>query len=320
MKSDPVRKKEENDKRNARNRRKTVERNAERVTKKELELRRKKLRVAKQRYVAKKKVAKDAQTDKNTMPVSTRSESIRRRANSKRIQRYRLMRRLENEVSSLRRSATKYRIRYHRLTSKLKGNSNSPKSLVERDLKLNREKVSPRVRRQLILGKSIAVDVGESLMKVTSRKEKKLSEHISLKYTKKYRLDNVAKNYFPFRSFCSYSVKRKSCAGTWKHAKLIRKYTQEFFEDDSISNFSPSKNDQIVRKKVRKQKRFITNSLIYLYEEYCKRSPFPHSYSSFCRLRPFWVLQRSFGSRDTCLCIKSRPPPLTGRTTVYLTT
>ncbi|XP_065218710.1 uncharacterized protein LOC135844432 [Planococcus citri] len=85
---------------------------------------------------------------------------------------------------------------------------------------------------------------------------------------------------------------------------LVKQEVCRFFEDDEVSLMSPSKSDQIVFKKVKKQKRFLTNSLQYLYTKFCEKSSFNLAFSTFCKLRPFWVVEKKVGDRDTCLCVK----------------
>lgn len=46
---------------------------------------------------------------------------------------------------------------------------------------------------------------------------------------------------------------------------LAKEQVRRFFEDDFISTISPNKSDQIVRKKNKKQKRFLNSSLKYLF-------------------------------------------------------
>lgn len=51
------------------------------------------------------------------------------------------------------------------------------------------------------------------------------------------------------------------------------------------------------------QKRFLLNSIKELYKAFSKKTGFKISYSSFLRLKPFWVVNKSMNSRDTCLCV-----------------
>nr|CAI5836874.1 unnamed protein product [Callosobruchus analis] len=85
--------------------------------------------------------------------------------------------------------------------------------------------------------------------------------------------------------------------------RKIKKAIIRFYEEDENSRMTPGKRDFITFQKVRKQKRFLNDSLKNLYSKFCfKEKRFRVSYAFFCRLTPFWVLIPSAASRQTCLC------------------
>lgn len=57
----------------------------------------------------------------------------------------------------------------------------------------------------------------------------------------------------------------------------------------------------VTKKKSKKQRRILSDSLQNLHQKYLSENP-PMSYSTFCRLRPFWVLFPSERDRNTCPC------------------
>lgn len=252
IKNDPDWCREEKVKRNCRNACKTQARKLKKLPKKEVDAQRKKWRSAKQRYVAKRKAEQAAfaamAPTPNILRQGTRAESIRRKAKCRaewnRIRRYWEFEKLNIQVTKLASYASKYKARYYRLKRKLFLKSNSPKSIVNREPRKNREEVSSRIRKQLIFGTAAFTDIGESMAKIRSNlTQKSISEQIRLTHVRKCRLDSMAKWYFPFKSFRSYSSKRRAIGATQKHAKLVKKYAIEFFEDDTVSTYSPSKND-----------------------------------------------------------------------------
>lgn len=85
---------------------------------------------------------------------------------------------------------------------------------------------------------------------------------------------------------------------------LIKETVRRFYEDDENSYLSLGKRDTITRKKIKKQRRYLTNSLKYLHKKFCEGNKLVLSYSMFCKMRPFWVLIQNFSDRDTCMCIK----------------
>ncbi|KAH9643208.1 hypothetical protein HF086_012870 [Spodoptera exigua] len=84
--------------------------------------------------------------------------------------------------------------------------------------------------------------------------------------------------------------------------EVQRKEIEVFFEDDENSRLCSGKKECITRNKVRKQKRYISDTLVNLHEKFLKTSSYTISYSAFCKMRPFWVLLPDIRSRDTCLC------------------
>jgi hypothetical protein len=91
-----------------------------------------------------------------------------------------------------------------------------------------------------------------------------------------------------------------------KHKRYlsVRAHIFEFFQKDDVSTLAPGKKDCIMRKKTKKQKRYLNNSLQYLYQKFCEESDFIVCYCLFCQCRPFWVVQKNVNERDTCLCQK----------------
>ncbi|KAK6182417.1 hypothetical protein SNE40_010116 [Patella caerulea] len=57
------------------------------------------------------------------------------------------------------------------------------------------------------------------------------------------------------------------------------------------------------RNKIKKQKRFLTDTLKDLHVKFLSEQPIAKlSYSLFCRLRPFWILSHDITQRETCIC------------------
>lgn len=45
-------------------------------------------------------------------------------------------------------------------------------------------------------------------------------------------------------------------------------------------------------------------SLKYLFKKFRKECLYNSSYTTFCRIRPFWVVPPKLEARDTCLCVQ----------------
>uniref|UniRef100_A0A2A4ISZ8 Uncharacterized protein n=1 Tax=Heliothis virescens TaxID=7102 RepID=A0A2A4ISZ8_HELVI len=97
--------------------------------------------------------------------------------------------------------------------------------------------------------------------------------------------------------------KRQRCIKDLWHQRKIS--VQRFLESEENSMISPGVKDTITRQKIKKQKRYLTDSMENLHKKYNAASDprLKISYASFCRLRPFWIVKAKLTSRDTCLCV-----------------
>lgn len=85
--------------------------------------------------------------------------------------------------------------------------------------------------------------------------------------------------------------------------RIVKHDVQQFYLQDDVSVCAPGKKDFITRSKIKKQKRYLTNSLKALHSKFLTSSSFTISYAAFCKLRPFWVVSPKVSARDTCLCL-----------------
>lgn len=83
----------------------------------------------------------------------------------------------------------------------------------------------------------------------------------------------------------------------------LRIAVQNFLERDDNSKMCPGKKDCKTRNKIKKQKRYLSDSMFNLHKKFQKENTLKASFASFCRLRPFWVVTRNISERDTCLCV-----------------
>ena len=83
------------------------------------------------------------------------------------------------------------------------------------------------------------------------------------------------------------------------------KLVMDFYERDDNSRATAGKKETIKRKQIKKQKRYLNDNMKILHKKFCSENPeINMCYSSFCALRPFWVLIPKASDRDTCLCAK----------------
>ena len=84
--------------------------------------------------------------------------------------------------------------------------------------------------------------------------------------------------------------------------KLVQE-VREFYLRDDNSRATAGKKETITRHKQKKQIHILNDTCLNLHKKFLTENPSSHlSYSTFLRLRPFWVISRSVERRDTCLC------------------
>ncbi|XP_049886932.1 uncharacterized protein LOC126381495 [Pectinophora gossypiella] len=120
-------------------------------------------------------------------------------------------------------------------------------------------------------------------------------------------INTFADSSVPVSPATSESSSKEESAGLMKSStKLpvdIKEAVVKFYEDDENSRMCPGKRDYRVRNKIRKQKRYATESLRDLHKKFQAQHPeIKISYSLFCRLRPFWVIIPNVLARETCSC------------------
>ena len=260
--------------------------------------RRKKWALSKRIQRAKKKAEQtsaEATNSSNKSIQAITGMKIRKRNQSK-LKNY--CQKLESKVTALERRVGKYKMRYRRIQIKCTP-SKSPRSCVSRELKRDKEKVSPKVKRRLIFATALLQDLQDSYGSKSKKQKREFSRNISLKFIIKYRFMNEAKPFFPvdMRYRRSFGVKKKNMS-------MVAKSVIEFLEDDDNSTLAPGKKDCITKKKVRKQKRYLNHPMQYLHQRYCQQNNFAITYSAFCKLRPFWIVWKRVQERDTCVCMK----------------
>ena len=75
-----------------------------------------------------------------------------------------------------------------------------------------------------------------------------------------------------------------------------------FYERDDVSRITSSKKDTVTRYKIKKQRRVLCDFLGNLYNKYKAETLDTISFTTFWRLKPFWVTYPRKSDRETCLC------------------
>jgi hypothetical protein len=297
IRSNPKLLAEENRKRRERYASQKKEREAKkkRMTDREIRTQRRKWRNTKRKQ--KSKNEHPASKDKIGVESRQMLQGKKRAARTRERYRSRILK-LTEDNRKLRLQKNMYKVRLHRLMIK----SMSPRAKLRQEMK--GEKLSPAARKRLLFGCALEEDLKSTWSSIKSRKERRLyMETLKLKYIVKYRFMSTAKPFFPISEYTG--VQKRRVVGAKKRAFLGIKYSvQEFFEQDDVSILAPGKKDCITQKGRKKQKRYLCNSMKFLHRKYCDESNVVISYSAFCKLRPFWVIDKKLNERDTCLCKK----------------
>lgn len=82
----------------------------------------------------------------------------------------------------------------------------------------------------------------------------------------------------------------------------VKQDVRAFYERDDVSRILPGKKDTITKNKQKKQKRLLSDTLHNLHLKFNAEAACSISFSTFYRLKPFWVTYARPSDRETCLC------------------
>jgi hypothetical protein len=201
--------------------------------------------------------------------------------------------------------AQKYKNMYFRLlrSSNLPSAESSPRTKVRKTL--NGRRVDSDIRKKLLFGEVLNAQLAENYEQRKGFKSRQLFAHaVSGKIIRKYRCFGQTKDFLK-----SKTVKGLHTSLPFKYSRKpnvrmekVSKDIESFLSRDKFSRLCPGKKDTLTRNKVKKQKRLMNMSLKDLHVEFVKEQSYKICYATFCRLRPFWVVDPKVTERDTCLC------------------
>ena len=113
---------------------------------------------------------------------------------------------------------------------------------------------------------------------------------------KKYRFKQFARKKLGIHTGIR-PKRRKGCLSIREANKV-----KIFFERDDVSRTTAGKRNTITRKKAKKQKRLLNDSLQNLYQKFKSENNSSLSLTTFYRLKPFYIVKPSPTDRETCLC------------------
>lgn len=242
------------------------------------------------------------QTPSTSKESSSRSRIVAGKKVAKR-NRYKWKREKEKLLQKLDRLEKRknvYKSRYNRAKKELKKYKSTPEKNVE--AVLVGQSVRPEIKRQLLFGEVIKKQIKENFCKQKSPKDrqKMFSTVLHGSIVRKYKFQNHLASLTSRRTNIRYKVFNHKFQTKCIHAKNM---VIKFLEQDENSRLTSGKKETKTRKKVKKQVRFLNDSLRNLHKKFIENSNLKRlSYATFCKLRPFWILLPKVNDRQTCLC------------------
>lgn len=244
---------------------------------------------------------------------SSRKEVGRKRVQKDRSKMYKKIFKLEADLTKAKAEMMKYKKRFYRLKQKNKKlyqenkSEGTPRTKVA--MLIGNDKVSPAVRRKLLFGEVLTEQLRDNFRSVRKQQLQKQMYYRILRgnIIKKYHLlkESSSMSILKYRGFTSNYMKQ-ACKANQPRGKFITEEMKndviKFLESDDNSRMCPGKKECITRNKVKKQKRLLNFNLQALHSKFLKTVSYHMSYPSFCRLKPFWVVQQKAEDRDTCKC------------------
>lgn len=224
-------------------------------------------------------------------------ESIRRSSKRKVKQRIEA---LEAQIRKVKSKAEKYKKRYYR--AKEGSSSKSPRAKV--NALLGRQNVNSPVKRALLFHTSMIANIRTRYENAKTNREKQLiAKVVSGNILKKYKLQKYAQEAFGYsRKRDKYPVDLAYHGRRCTSRSEITKTATSFFLRDDVSRMTTGRKQTVTRLKKKMQKRLLTDTMKNLHRKFLSEHIGDVSYTTFCRLRPFWVVTPSSSDRDTCLC------------------
>ncbi|KAG8241924.1 hypothetical protein J6590_108299 [Homalodisca vitripennis] len=229
-------------------------------------------------------------------PSTSRVSSRKKIARKNREKMKKDMEKLQEKCEVLEKRVMKYKKRIQRMKETDAPSVDTPRKCVAKLIVGNKNKI----KKQLLFGEVIRRQIEENFKGEQSKKIKKTYLTVLTgKIVKKYKFMSQLKKITGTKKL-RYSHEKIVQSKSHKAKKAVI----EFLECDKNSRMSPGKKDTLTKHKVKKQKRLLNDSLINLHKSFIEENP-EHkdlSYTTFCRLRPFYVVIPNVQDRETCLC------------------
>lgn len=212
---------------------------------------------------------------------------------------------LKERVQKYKRQAEKYRKRVERAKSKKYANlSPSPNKVVKQII----SKGKNEVRRSLTFAVCVTKQIKANYKSALPKEKAAISKVIAGKILKKYRMTKGLKNVISlhrYRTAKSMPGLLQKKNGKFKEKmEMLKASVHEFFCDDEITTQAPGKKDFVTLNKERKNKRYLNDTMKNLHKKFLERHGYVLGYSTFCKLKPYFVTHLKVNARDTCACVR----------------
>ena len=85
--------------------------------------------------------------------------------------------------------------------------------------------------------------------------------------------------------------------------QLFNRKLLTFFNRTMFLECALVRKTALLEKRLKNRKRFLLGSMKNLYEKFCESTTtYKMSYSTFCKLKPFWVVAPKVTDIETCAC------------------
>lgn len=236
------------------------------------------------------------------IPVAQSQENInaiigkRKRRKNRQILKDKIQK-LEEMLRKSKRKAEKYKKRAQRLEHKT---NDTPQKNVRRLVQT--KKLTPEIKKKLLFCEVISKQMRENFN--DKDKYRKVITGVAGKIVKKYKMKTVLSNILSQKMVTRQYKTSANSLGQRSQIELWRRDVTEFLERDEYSRLLPGKKDTITVKKNKRQKGYLNDNMLNLHKAFCfEKADVKISYTTFCRLRPFWIVPPKVTDRDTCLCV-----------------
>ena len=199
---------------------------------------------------------------------------------------------LQKQLTQEKKKADMYRKRLERLSKRENKVQDTPRSKTRNLLR----HLSQKTVKKTLLFHNVLLDAIKQKYKSGGQKSKKyISDMLRGNILRKYKLKTHAAREIGFSNHGKHA--KTGCL-----SKRMKENVQAFFLRDDVSRITTGLKNTVTRQKVKRQKRLLNDTMLNLHVKYSSEIKGKIGYTTFTRLRPFWVTVPNEMDRKTCLC------------------